>query len=359
MIHEVLINAFNKYSQTNAPFMHQQFAEWSTLQPLAGLKVLHHVPLVANTLLKISCLVAAGAEVTVTNPHNFCHAQPEAISCLNKAQIPYVENLETLANTQFDLFFDCGAELYQILGKPSLGAIELTGSGDNYYRQKELDFPVISIDRSLTKQLETVFGCAESSHQALKKLTHLEPSATFWLIFGFGKIGRGLAYFCYQNKVPVMLVDTDPLQRTAAQQLGIKAIDPQNISELECAFQEANVIATSTGQKAIMSKYPKTWFKDKILANLGVYDEFGPQFSAEEVLNNKMPINFVLHDPTPMKYIDPEFYIHNLVALSFLQEQQLAPGVHGITSELDQKMIHQWCAYHGFPLEIIQSWFIK
>lgn len=76
------------------------------------------------------------------------------------------------------------------------------------------------------------------------------------------------------------------------------------------------------------------------------------------LLNNKMPINFVLNDPTPMKYIDPEFYVHNAVALSFLQEQ-LAPGMHGITPELDQKMIHQWCAYHGFSLEIIQSWFVK
>jgi hypothetical protein len=43
-------------------------------------------------------------------------------------------------------------------------------------------------------------------------------------------------------------------------------------------------------KKAIMNKYPKTWFTDKILANLGVYDEFGPQFSTEEVLNHKCPL---------------------------------------------------------------------
>ncbi|USQ14991.1 hypothetical protein J2N86_06765 [Legionella lytica] len=154
------------------------------------------------------------------------------------------------------------------------------------------------------------------------------------------------------------LVDLDPQQRAAAQKLGINAIAPHNRSELEYAFREANMIATSTGQKAIMNKYPKTWFTDKILANLSVYDEFGPQFSTEEVLNHEMPINFVLNDPTPMKYIDPEFYIHNSTVLSFLQEQ-LAPGVHGITPQPDQKIIHQWCAYHEFPLEIIQSWFVK
>lgn len=191
-MHKALLKVFNQYPQTAAPFMHQQLAEWKKSRPLEGLKVLHHVPVVTNTLLKIACIFAAGAEITVTNPSTFCQADPEAIDCLNQANIPYIENPETLSGKQFDLYFDCGAQLYQCLGKPKIGAIELTGSGDQFYRQQTLDVPVISIDRSLTKQLETVFGCAESCHQALAKLARINPSSISWLIFGFGKIGRGL-----------------------------------------------------------------------------------------------------------------------------------------------------------------------
>ncbi|WP_058475967.1 NAD-binding protein [Legionella steigerwaltii] len=346
---------FQKYPKTEAPFMHEQLIEWRDTRPLAGLKVVHHVPLVTNTLLKIACLLEAGADITVTNPSDFCYAHPQAVSCLNEAKIRYIEDPHSLVGETFDLYFDCGAQLYQFLGKPRMGAIELTGSGDQLYRQQVLDFPVISIDRTLTKQLETVFGCAESSHMALAQLTGINPAETSWVIFGFGKIGRGLAYFCIQNKVPVVIVDPNKQQRNLAKNLGINAIDPQDFSNLERALIEANVVITATGKKAIMDDYPHSWFSGKILANLGVYDEFGPHFSDDEVLNHKMPVNFVLNDPTPMKYIDPEFYIHNLVALTFLKEK-LTYGVHGISSALDNSMIQRWCAYHSFPLDTINAW---
>ena len=87
-----------------------------------GFNVLHHVPLVPNTLLKIACLVASGANVVVTNP-SFMSAHAEAIEALEKDAIPYIENLEQLQGQQFDLYFDCGAELYQALGSPLIGAV--------------------------------------------------------------------------------------------------------------------------------------------------------------------------------------------------------------------------------------------
>ncbi|QMT59929.1 adenosylhomocysteinase [Legionella sp. PC997] len=355
MMHDALKKIFQKYPLTEAPFMHEQLAEWSTTRPLAGLRVAHHVPVVTNTLLKITCLLAAGADVTVTNPTNFCRAHPQAVSSLNEATIRYIEDPGELVGETFDLYFDCGAQLYQFLGKPKIGAIELTASGDQFYRQLSLNFPVISVDRTKTKQLETVFGCAESSHMALAQLTGINPAETSWVIFGFGKIGRGLAFFCTQNKVPVVVVDPNENQRNSAQNLGMKAIAPDDFSVLERALMEANVVVTATGEKAVMSNYPHSWFSGKILANLGIYDEFGPHFSDDEVLNHKMPINFVLNEPTPMKYIDPEFYLHNLAAIGLLTKQ-LTHEVHGISSTLDKNIIARWCTYHSFSLDTIKTW---
>lgn len=67
-----LLDYFKVYPEKDAPFMHQQLLDWERLQPLKGLKIVHHVPVVENTLLKIACLVKAGANVTITHPYSFC-----------------------------------------------------------------------------------------------------------------------------------------------------------------------------------------------------------------------------------------------------------------------------------------------
>ncbi len=352
-----LLDYFQVYSQNDAPFMHEQLLEWEGLQPLKNLKVVHHVPAVENTLLKIACLINAGADVTITHPYSFCQASKEAIIALNKDGVRFIEDLNSLKGEAFDLYFDCGAELYQTLGAPQIGAIELTGSGDEYYRQQKLGFPVMSIDRTLTKQLETVFGCAESTYAALSLLTDIDPASKTWLIFGFGKIGRGLAYYCMQHQVPVAVVDVCEQQRVLAKNLGIIAINPNDTETLKQAISTSDIIATATGKKDIMNVYPISWFCDKILINLGVYDEFGPLFRDEQVLNSKKALNFVLKDPTPMKYIDPEFYIHNNAALLLLGNN-LSPEVHSIPENMDKQIIERWCNYHSFSLETINKWFI-
>jgi adenosylhomocysteinase len=352
----ILSEFFQKYPQKEAPFMHELRKQWKETRPLLGVKVLHHIPVVTNTLLKIACLIEAGAQVTVTNPDSFCTAQPQAIAALAKEQILFVPRLDELRNESFDLYFDCGAQLHQALGSPNIGAIELTGSGDQLYRSYKLNKPVISIDRTYTKQLETVFGCAESSHEALRKLTKIKPEEKKWLIFGFGKIGRGLAYFCVKNSAEVAVADTNPIQRTLAQNLGLRAVDPNDLNEMHHAIHNAELIITATGTKAAMSKYPIDWFKDKILANLGIDDEFGPQFNTDTVLNDKKPINFILDDPTPMRYIDPEFYLHNIVALDLLNSK-FENKVHDITEAVDDFVIKGWCNYHDISIEQINGWF--
>ncbi len=357
-MHAALLKPFHEYPEKTAPFQHQLFADWSESQPLAGLRVLHHIPLVPNSLLKTACLVAAGADVTVTNPTSFMSPHPDAISSLEESGILYVSDLNNLSGKRFDIYFDCGGELYQTLGKPDIGAVELTGSGDEFYRNQTLDFPVVSVDRTLTKQLETVFGCGDSINTAITDLKGINPTKKSWVIFGFGKIGRGIAYFCTQHNTPVAVVDTCEKQRLLAKKLGLQAIDPQNTEELQHTVNAADIVITATGKKAILNDFPHDWFNGKILANMGVYDEFGPQFSEQEVLNNKKPINFILRDPTEMKYIDPELYLHNVAAL-FLIKQKLENGVHGISTEFDHDIIQRWCMHHSFPMDAINRWFIR
>lgn len=354
---EKLLSFFQLYPQDKAPFLHEQLAEWTQSKPLLGLDVLHHVPLVPNTLLKIACLVSAGANVVVTNP-NFMSAHPAAIRALSDADILYVEDLSTLRGKDFDLYFDCGAELYQKLGSPRKGAIELTGSGDQYYRQQKLSFPVVSIDRTYTKQLETIFGCAESASQAIVKLTDINLVKQSWMVFGFGKIGRGLAYYCVNNQVPVVVVDKDENVRRSAESFGIKTIDPNEDEKIQFGLSQSDLVVTATGCGNILSRYPKNWFAGKLLVNMGVLDEFGPNFQAHEVLNNKLPVNFVLDDPTPIEYIDPELYAHNIASLELLNSH-LPCGVNDLSRKTDQEIISTWCQYQKLSVEQVTKWFVK
>lgn len=357
-MHSELTRYFEQYPVHDAPFMHRQIKQWSQDKPLKNRHVVHHVPVVTNTLLKIACLIEAGATVTVTNPSSFVKADPVAVASLQASGVRYVEHLSTLRNETFDIFFDCGAELFQTLGCPRIGAIELTASGDQLYRRSAIDFPVISIDRTLTKQLETVFGSAESAQLAIAQATQCNPAQKSWLIFGFGKIGRGLAYFCVQHKAPVIVVERCATARAEAQALGLQTIDASDQASLEKAIKQSDIVMTATGGRAIMQPYPRTWFENKILANMGVYDEYGPQFSADSILNQKAPVNFLLPDPTPIQFIDPEFYAHNIAVMSLLKSS-LAAGVHDLPTTTDNDIIQQWCHDHQFPLQIIQTWFIN
>jgi adenosylhomocysteinase len=60
---EILLEYFKLYPENKALFFHKQLALWQRAQPLANLEVLHHVPVILNTMLKIACLIAAGAKV--------------------------------------------------------------------------------------------------------------------------------------------------------------------------------------------------------------------------------------------------------------------------------------------------------
>lgn len=354
-MHQHLQKYFHQYPASVAPFMHQQAELWRQSRPLSGLKILHHVPVFPNTLLKISCLIEAGAEVTVTHPHPVCQANAEAILALNEAKIPYVDNLNQLNHQNYDIYYDCCALLYQSLGPPRLGVVELTGSGDQWYRQENLAVPVISIDQTRTKRLETFFGCAQSTDLAITQLTKVNAKKKTWLIFGFGKIGRGLAYFCHKHKIPVMIVDSDEKQREKAKNFKLTTIDPQNLKSLEYAIIKSDIILTATGKKNIMGIYPHAWFKEKILVNLGAEDEFGDSFARTAVLNEKRAINFVLKDPTHMIYIDPSFYLHNIAALALLENPD--QGFYEADQSLDDTIIENWCHHHDQSLSIIEEWF--
>lgn len=350
-------DVFQQYPASTAPFLHAQYDDWAQSQPLKGLRILHHVPVVNNTLLKIACLVAAGAEVTASNP-DFLIPCPQAVAALKKENIPFASDLSKLNRKNYDVYLDCGATLYQTLGAPRIGCVELTGTGDTIYRTLALPCPVISVDKTLTKQLETVFGGAISGVQAIKKLTSNDNLPTAWLIIGFGKIGRGFAYVCQQNNWEVSITDTNADARLQAEKLNLTSVDGNDNNAMRAAIQHADIIITATGGYDVLRDYPIALFENKLLGNMGVLDEFGPRFDASQILFEKRPINFALSDPTPIEFIDPEMFAHNQVTVDLLSGK-LTPSVHNMKRQDDEQIINRWCQHHGRTRADIDKWFLK
>lgn len=345
----------NEYPQHQAPFSHQQIDDWKD-QPLKGVKILHHNPVVKNTLLKLLPLVVSGAEVIVTNP-SFLEPSEQAIELVHQLGLVYEPDFTALNGEDYDIFLDAGAELFQHIGKPKQAVVELTGSGDDFYREANIDFPVLSIDKSLCKQLETTLGCGDGIYKGIEQLLGYSIKDKSCLVFGFGKIGRGVANHFTSNKQIVRVVEADNSQLEAISAHNLEAINAMDKASVQQALEQTDIVITATGKENVISVYPKQWFNGKILANAGVRDEYGEQFTEADVLNNKKACNFVLVEPTAIEYIDPEFYAHNLGA-ELLVNGHYTNGVHNLPKEIDRDIFEKWCAHYQRDTNEVLSWFI-
>lgn len=70
---------------------------------------------------------------------------------------------------------------------------------------------------------------------------------------------------------------------------------------------------------------------------MGVEDEYGAQIPAGRVLVNKQPVNFVLEEPTRMKYIDATTGLHNEGALYLITHPE-ATGLIVPTREQENRL---------------------
>lgn len=71
---------------------------------------------------------------------------------------------------------------------------------------------------------------------------------------------------------------------------------------------------------------------------MGVEDEYGPGVPASRVLEEKRPLNFILTEPTLMKYIDATMALHNAGAL-WLTGHPEAHGVIDPPAELEAAIL--------------------
>jgi hypothetical protein len=167
------------------------------------------------------------------------------------------------------------------------------------------------------------------------------------VIFGYGKIGRGVAVRTRAAGMRVRVVDTSPRARKRAQADGIACHDGSLDSRLRRWLRQADIVIAVTGTPAALGDHvPQDWLRAShpVLVNLGAEDEFGPGFSEKEILGGRsVPLNFHLPEPTLNRYVDPALAAH-LLALEVALSQPLSPGVHPLPAALDRWVLQTWRA---------------
>ncbi|MFA6928777.1 MAG: hypothetical protein WCT05_00510 [Lentisphaeria bacterium] len=300
------------YAPTEFPALLEQFRSWQKIRPFAGQKILEATPLFRNTLAKFLPLLAGGADLYVSQ-NNALPCDPAIAALLPDFGIPTVDNRDLLR--PYDVVMDCAGLHAQVPSR--CGYIELTRSGLAKYQNTKQ--PVFLADEGRCKVIETCLGTGDGFLRAMQSLGYQDWDNRKIIIFGAGKVGRGIAFYCKKAGAEVFLVD-DRSKITAP--AGIKLLDWKDFSSQKPILSLAWCIISATGIRDALKDHPilpKLLQQSVLFANMGVEDEFGASVpDKNRILNQNRPLNFLLEEPTRLPFIDPTMALCNQATLELL-----------------------------------------
>ena len=328
----------------NLPLLRKLITRYRHQKPISGITVVFGHLLVRNSLAMIEALVAGGAKPILA------HILPTPVdnavrAALARADIPV--NSPTEAVRFSDIYIDVNA----ILGRVQAArfAAEVTRTGIHHYQK--IPTTVISADDSLAKRIEGFFGTGDGFVRAWNKFCPVDPLGDKQLVqFGYGKIGRGIAFRARDAGARVSVVDTQAPKRQRAGEDGFAVVDGRPHEDLRETLARAEIIVLVTGIPGFLSEaVPAAWIRanQPVLVILGDEDEFGPAYHEQEILEGRnLPLNFHNDWPTLDPYIDPPLAAH-LMALEAWHTNPGAypPGIHPLPKEMDQWIVHSWRAH--------------
>lgn len=330
--HMLLEYAGSRYPRGECPAIYAQTDEWIQTSPLRGCRVLDATPVFFNTLMKHAALLAGGASLTVE--YGGMPFDPEAVSVLRDAGVRTVSPKEA-ADMDFDAVLDCGGINASVRSR--YGYAELTRSG--VYKYAGHRCPVILVDSGVIKTIETGLGTGDGFVRALREIGLGDLSGRNIVVFGCGKVGRGVAVRCImENAGHVTVVDD---MRSIKPPAGAHLIDMRDAEGISNALRGAWCAVAATGIRCALERnvnIRELADSGILVANMGVEDEFGPDMPAERVLNGKSPLNFILREPTRMRYIDPTMALDNFAAVK-LCSGGCVEGVSLPDPDLEQRIL--------------------
>lgn len=331
MSHPLLKYLLDFYDENEFPALLNQAKEWKESTPFAGLKILDGTCLFRNTLSKHLALLCGGADLTVTYGRGIPY--DPSLPLLAESFGIKVVGPETNLGT-FDAVLDCGGVCKSVSSR--LGYVELTRSGLYHYQNAEQ--PVFSADNGRIKEIETGIGTGDGFRRALTALGYPEMIGRKIVVFGCGKVGFGVIFRAVEEGAEVYVVDD--LSRVPLPP-GVIGVDRFDLKAVENALEGAWAVVSATGIKeALRGMFnPQRLIESStLIINMGVEDEWGSEIPDERVLCHKKAINFVLEEPTRLRYIDPTMALHNAGVLA-LTTGTLSKGLNIPSPECEEHIL--------------------
>ena len=351
MLFDEIVN--DAYEEREYPALLALAREWAQVRPFDGLRVLAATPVFRNTLLQYRALLAGGADLVVgvagsdvgDGPSSGAEmpCDPGIVEVLRGNGIPVIGLQEALAletaGRGFDLVLDCAGQFSAC--HPRFGFVELTRSGVQFYEKCE--HPVYVADSGIVKRIETCLGTGEGYVRALAQLgydfcldsgTDGAPSAgKKFIVFGSGKVGQGIVLQLLRSGADVHVVtDCSRGANPFLDANGVPVTDCNDLDAVASLVRGADFVVTATGVKGALDRpeiVEALLASGAVLANMGVEDEYGPGVPASRVLAEKKPLNFILEEPTHLKYIDASLALHAALGELLLQEGGAVYGKEG------------------------------
>ena len=353
------------YEKNEYPALAALQGEWCETRPFEGLRVLVATPIYRNTMTEYRALVAGGADLLVGfSDFN----DPDVVDFMREWGVPVVtpaEMLDAESRGEFvDLVLDCAGTFASL--HPKIGFVELTRSGVQYYKNAQK--PVFVADSGIVKRIETSLGTGDGYFRALEKLGFGgDFEGKKLLVFGSGKVGSGIALQGVRRDCNVTVVtdlkrglsqtaNPENAEHSAAsetmpagdfsavlEQNDVAVVDCHDYATVASLIENSDFVVTATGVKNALAAPELTealLSTQANLANMGVEDEYGEAIPAEKVLNDKGPLNFILEEPTHLKYIDTSLALHAALAERLVQETAtLEDGLHFPPQEIEQRLL--------------------
>ena len=339
------------YTKAEYPALLALAHEWSGTRPFRALRLLVATPVFRNTLLQYRSLIAGGADLVVGVAGGM-PCDPGIVDVVRENGIPVVGLQEALemeaAGRGFDLILDCAGQFSAC--HPRFGFVELTRSGVQFYEKCE--HPVYVADSGIVKRIETCLGTGEGYVRALAQLGYdfesgdsldsgADGAGKKFVVFGSGKVGQGIVLQLLRSGASVHVVtDCSRGSNPFLDANGVPVTDCNDLDAVASLVRSADFVVTATGVKGALDR-PQvveallgshavlanmgTGVKGAldrpqvveallgshaVLANMGVEDEYGPGVPTSRVLAEKKPLNFILEEPTHLKYIDASLALH-------------------------------------------------
>lgn len=315
------------YSEAEYPALAHQIAHWKQSAPLANLEILDATPIFGNTMLKYVALLSGGAKLTIGVSAKI-PKDDRIVDFLRSISVRVVDDSTPL---EFDVVMDCAAAFSEFPAR--VGYVELTRSGVDGYQHCQK--PVFLADSGRIKRIETSLGTGEGYFRAMDRLGYNHWSGRSLVVFGSGKVGRGIVLYA-ERRGAVVTVVTNPADGS---NLKCNVVDCHDKRAVETVVENAYAVVSATGVPGALAPFRHSLNQSKaLIANMGVEDEFGESFPSSRVLNHKEPLNFLLEEPTLLRYIDATMALDNAGAL-YLISNTLPNGLIMPPIEMEEELL--------------------